>query len=41
MNSIRHGAPVPVAPVFRMPVILPKLALGLMTEAVILVFLSA
>src|SRR5262245_12960193 len=30
MNSIRRGAPVPVAPVFRMPVILPKLADGLL-----------
>ena len=27
---MRRGAPVPVAPVFRMPVILPKLAEGLM-----------
>jgi len=26
MNSMRRGAPVPVAPVFRIPVILPKLA---------------
>lgn len=25
MNSIRRGAPVPVAPVFRIEVILPKL----------------
>ena len=29
MNSIRRGAPVPVAPVFSTPVIRPKLAEGL------------
>ena len=29
MNSIRRGAPVPVAPVLMMSVIFPKLALGL------------
>ena len=30
MNSIRRGAPVPVAPVLRIPVMRPKLADGLM-----------
>ena len=29
---MRRGAPVPVAPVFRMPVIRPKLAEGLMVR---------
>ena len=32
MNSIRRGAPVPVAPVFSTPVIRPKLADGLMVR---------
>ena len=32
MNSMRRGALVPVAPVFRMPVMQPKLAVGLMVR---------
>src|SRR4051794_32155963 len=32
MNSTRRGAPVPVAPVFRIPVIRPKLADGLIVR---------
>ena len=31
---MRRGAPVPVAPVFSIPVILPKLAVGLMERLV-------
>jgi len=34
MNSIRRGAPVPVAPVFSMPVMRPKVAVGLIVGGV-------